>query len=755
MVRPAYGRRSLVILACLAVIVSLLLGPAVSAGALTAQTAQRWIVVLKASANPGQTVHLLELLHGFEAAHVYGNALQGFAARLPSWLVAALARDPRVAFIEPDLEVHIAAELRTGVDRVDADLHPLFAQGSQVDVDIAVLDTGIDPRHPDLNVAGGVSYVPGVASYADDHGHGTHVAGIAAARYNGSGVAGVAPGARVWAVKILNSGGSGYMSGIIKGVDWVTARASTIEVANMSLGAVGRSDALRAAIQRSVAAGVVYVAAAGNSGRDVYGADGRFGTSDDFIPAAYPEVAAVSALADSDGAAGGRGYSTGSGPDDTMATFSNYSRSAVSGNPVRSSGAAIDVAAPGVGIYSTWLSGGYRTASGTSMASPHAAGVIALYMAHNKLKPSGSSGVYAVRQAVIDAGQSQNQWRQDGNTRDPDGNREPLAYAGRPDSAGPVPQPEPPPPPAPSPGVSVSPSSQTGRAFAGSSASYAVTVKNTGNVAASFVAGASSSWPSSVSPETFWLAAGASAGFVVTHSVPAAAAPGSDDTGRLTVSAGDARASVAYTTTARGYSFTVSPQNRSGEAAPGLAATYEYTVKNTGTETDTYPASVSAGWTSAVSPGSLSLGPGQSGTLTVRHEVPALATGGSGSGALRVASSGGAPAVTAAFSTTVKAAAGGLNVGIRVSWNPRPGGFVPVTVTVTGEAGNPVPSAQVSVQLRTAAGRTYSATRTTNRYGNASVWFWTWSSDYFPWRISAQAVRNGAAGSGSIVYPSP
>jgi subtilisin family serine protease len=171
-------------------------------------------------------------------------------------------------------------------------------------------------------------------------------------------VVGVAPGARLWAVKVLNDSGSGYISEIVAGIDWVTARASTIEVANMSLGCQCSSQALNDALTRSTNAGVVYVVAAGNSARDAA----------TFSPANHPQVITVSAVADFNGTAGGgAGATCRADVDDTFADFSNF-------------GSAVDLAAPGVCITSTWTGGGYATISGTSMATPHGSGAAALYI---------------------------------------------------------------------------------------------------------------------------------------------------------------------------------------------------------------------------------------------------------------------------------------------------------------------------------------------------------------------------------------
>jgi len=238
---------------------------------------------------------------------------------------------------------------------------------------------------------------------------------------------------------VLDEYGGGTIGSVICGVDFVTANAGDIDVANMSLGGTGRSDNLRSAISGSVDEGVVYVVAAGNDKKDIYGSDGTFETSDDAIPAAYPEVATVSAMGDSDGEPGGYGLDipTGWGPvrDDAIAVaFTNYSAYVVGSNPVNSSGKAIDLAAPGAGVFSTYKDGGTDTKSGTSMAAPHAAGAAALYVAENgrDVNNDGTidgADVAAVRQALIDNGQPQTGW-QTGNTEDPDGYRERLVQVG-------------------------------------------------------------------------------------------------------------------------------------------------------------------------------------------------------------------------------------------------------------------------------------------------------------------------------------
>lgn len=329
----------------------------------------KYIVVLNDNAtNPQAVASDMARTHGLAVEFVYSSALKGFSATIPQSRLDRIKNDSRVEFISEDKLVEAYSQTTpTGISRVQA----LANTNKGTGIGVAVIDTGIDLKHPDLqnNIAANYSCIKGKKTGQDDNGHGTHVAGTIAALNNGIGVVGVAPEAKLIAVKVLNTAGSGSWSSIICGIDWVTANAGiyNIKVANMSLGGSGTSDndcgntnndAMHKAICRSSAAGVTYVVAAGNE------AD----SANSFVPAAYNDsVITVSALADSDGLAGGLGGVTSYGPDDTFATFSNF-------------GSAVDIGAPGVSIFSTWKGGSYKTISGTSMASPHVAGAAALYI---------------------------------------------------------------------------------------------------------------------------------------------------------------------------------------------------------------------------------------------------------------------------------------------------------------------------------------------------------------------------------------
>jgi subtilisin len=281
----------------------------------------------KLTATPGvvridedKKVRWLQTLPDGFSANAPTSDLSGIAARMRALQLAAPALDPRVPW---------------GVARVGAPLEWAKSQGDGAA--IAVIDTGIDATHPDLQgqVAGGVNVVDPAHpdNWADDEGHGTHVSGTIAA--NGGGLFGVAPKAKLYAIKVLDKDGNGDYSSVIAGIQW--AMDHGIKIANMSLGAAEGSDPLHRAVIAAQQAGMTIIAASGNTG----GAVG--------YPGAYPEVIAVGA----------------SDKNDQVAPFS-------------SRGPQVAFIAPGVDVVSAKMGGGYTTMSGTSMATPHIAGLAAL-----------------------------------------------------------------------------------------------------------------------------------------------------------------------------------------------------------------------------------------------------------------------------------------------------------------------------------------------------------------------------------------
>jgi subtilisin family serine protease len=384
--------------------------------------AGRWIVLLRAGSSVNGAETRARRL-GVAVDRTFRNVVRGYSARLSDAQVATLREDPTVEAVVPDEVISMTAQSTPrGVRRVFATQNPISridGIDQRVDADVAIVDTGIDKEHGDLNVVGGVNCSSSNrAAWDDGNGHGTHVAGIVGAIDNSTGVVGVAPGVRLWAVRILNSSGAGLVSWYVCGLDWITAQRDPadpsrplIEAVNMSVAKSGKDDhncgrtnhdPMHQAVCRLVGSGVTVVAAAGNN---------HFNAAR-LVPASYNEVITVSALADSDGRPGGLGgkacYSWGSyDKDDTFANFSNY-------------GGDVDLIAPGKCILST-VPGGYGFLSGTSMAAPHVTAAAALYKAS---RPTATPS--EVRNALRAFGS--HDWKQG---TDPDGTHEPLLDVAR------------------------------------------------------------------------------------------------------------------------------------------------------------------------------------------------------------------------------------------------------------------------------------------------------------------------------------
>ncbi len=305
------------------------------------QPTERKIVVFKSGADEGTKDSLLTRFEAIKNKDL--RLINGRSISLSKRNADLLAKDPNVLRVDDDVEVSALAKVQIqsqtlpwGIQKIQANL--VWPTGNTADpIKVGIIDTGISNIHPDLfaNIKGGVNTINSRKSWNDDNGHGSHVAGIIAALDNNIGVVGVGPKIDLYAIKALNAGGSGYLSDIIEGLDW--AIQNKMQVVNMSLGTTANIQSFSDAVKRVNAAGIVEVAAAGNDGRAVN------------FPAAYPEVIAV-------------------GATDSNNNIASWS----------SRGLELDLAAPGVSIYSTYKNSSYATLSGTSMASPHVAGAAAL-----------------------------------------------------------------------------------------------------------------------------------------------------------------------------------------------------------------------------------------------------------------------------------------------------------------------------------------------------------------------------------------
>jgi minor extracellular protease Epr len=335
----------------------------VSAATVTsaAESNERVIVVFKNNADKNIVAHAKGSVR---REYKHANIL---SASVPTTAIKGLKNDPNVLAVEPDIIVKVKSQtIDWGVSKIQAPT-AWYSSLTGKGVKIGVVDTGI-ANHEDLTVAGGVAFTSYTTSYLDDNGHGTHVAGIIGAKNNGYGTVGVANEASLYAVKVLGSDGSGYLSDIIAGIDWCIT--NKMDIINLSLGSSTPSTALQQEVDKAYSQGVLVVAAAGNDGIS----DGSTDTVD--YPAKYSSVIAVAA------------------------TDSNNQRASFS-----STGSTIEVGAPGVNIRSTYLNNQYAVMSGTSMAAPFVTGDLALLKQANPgLSPSQLRA--KLNENVIDLGTS-------------------------------------------------------------------------------------------------------------------------------------------------------------------------------------------------------------------------------------------------------------------------------------------------------------------------------------------------------------
>ena len=342
--------------------------------------ASPYVVVLEDGiTTPDGTIDELSARFGLRLKNRYDRVLDGFAADLTAAQLSGLRADPAVAFVQPDAVVAAAGlsqpvvageTVPPGILRVGGMSGGLTRPAA---APVAVLDSGLDMANADLVARTGTNCVKPGTPPQDDSGHGTNVGGIIGARNSGAGVTGVAPATPLYAVKVLGRTGTGTLSQILCGINWVTTYGPGlgIGVANMSVTGAGaddgncgntNNDAWHKALCASVAAGITWVVSAGNAGVGF----------EKTIPAAYREVLTVTAMSDTDGLPGAAGKVPAckkGEADDRYAAFSNYAATTAS--------AGHAIAAPGTCVVSTKLGGGLSTYNGTSQAAPHVAGAAA------------------------------------------------------------------------------------------------------------------------------------------------------------------------------------------------------------------------------------------------------------------------------------------------------------------------------------------------------------------------------------------
>lgn len=385
-------------------LISLMLSSCMVLPAIAAENTRLSNIIVSLDNN--QVANISEFINDYaiSSKHTYRHVFTGFSATVPTNMLEQLSNDRRVLSVSEDGRVHTVRinsnqitacsflfgcqtdqqQNPWGVNRIGANT----VENTGAGVHVYIIDTGIDSNHRDLvsNVSNGYSVERCLGlscshTWDDDQGHGTHVAGTIGALDNNLDVLGVAPEAILHAVKVLNAAGSGSNSGVIAGIDWVAQQAEVLGVAvvaNMSLGGSGTktgtctdngfigNDNFHRAVCNAKNQGVIFAVAAGNDGED----------ASQSTPAAYDDaVITVSAT----------------NVNNDWASFSNWGNGAASWTNKLS--APVAIAAPGVDILSTKNGGGTTTMSGTSMAAPHVAGVLALYLENISLNPDGNAFV--------------------------------------------------------------------------------------------------------------------------------------------------------------------------------------------------------------------------------------------------------------------------------------------------------------------------------------------------------------------------
>ena len=331
------------------------------------ETQERYIVTLFEPLNS----HVIDILNAHNAKVLQKfNVINGFVIQSNPYGLKNILKSLNIKNIEIDQEVSIEVKpnrpgkppkdetppdqtIEWGIDAINAD--DVWENYSGAGVRIAIVDTGIDLSHQDLIVQDGINFVRSAKTYNDDNGHGTHVAGIVAALNNEIGVVGVAPDSEIYAVKVLNKRGIGYLSDVVLGIEW--SINNNMDIINMSLSSNSPSPALESILDIANTNGIITVAAAGNDASEIN------------YPAAYENTICVGAI----------------DIDSNIAYFSSF-------------GSQMDVAAPGVNVFSTYKKNTYKSLSGTSMSAPHITGLAALYLQNNS-----SGNLNTFRDFLIDS----------------------------------------------------------------------------------------------------------------------------------------------------------------------------------------------------------------------------------------------------------------------------------------------------------------------------------------------------------------